>query len=147
MRDAMGGIVNIALIVIFLVIIMGYLAFNINYMKAFKVKNKIITTFEQYEGACENKESPCRREIQKYINQVGYNTNFEWKNLDGGYTKAEGFAYQRVTPEKAGINDTEKFYYKIVTQITIDIPIINKVLDGLDTFRITGDTKAMEVRK
>ena len=43
MRDALGGIVNITIIVVFLVIVSGYLAFNVNYTKAFRVKNKIIT--------------------------------------------------------------------------------------------------------
>ena len=43
MRDAIGGVVNITIIVTFLVIVSGYLAFNVNYTKAFRVKNKIIT--------------------------------------------------------------------------------------------------------
>ena len=46
MRDAIGGVVNITIIVTFLVIVSGYLAFNVNYTKAFRVKNKIITTIE-----------------------------------------------------------------------------------------------------
>ena len=49
MRDAFGGIVNLSMIVIFLVLVCGYLAFNVNYTKAFRVKNYIITTMEQYE--------------------------------------------------------------------------------------------------
>ena len=44
MRDAFGGIVNISMIVVFLVVVSGYLAFNVTYTKAFRMKNKIITT-------------------------------------------------------------------------------------------------------
>ena len=42
MRDAIGGSVNLVIIVVFMLLVSGYLAFNINYTKAFKVKNKII---------------------------------------------------------------------------------------------------------
>ena len=42
MRDAFGGIANMVVIIVFLVIVSGYLAFNVNYTKAFRVKNKII---------------------------------------------------------------------------------------------------------
>ena len=34
MRDALGGVVNLAMIVVFLVLVCGYLAFNVNYTKA-----------------------------------------------------------------------------------------------------------------
>ena len=43
MRDAFGGLLNMVIIVVFLVLVSGYLAFNVNYTKAFRVKNKIIT--------------------------------------------------------------------------------------------------------
>ena len=43
MRDAFGGLMNMVIIVVFLVLVSGYLAFNVNYTKAFRVKNKIIT--------------------------------------------------------------------------------------------------------
>jgi hypothetical protein len=42
MRDAMGGSVALVIIVVFIVIALGYMAFNVNYTKAFNMKNKII---------------------------------------------------------------------------------------------------------
>ena len=68
MRDAFGGIANMVVIIVFLVIVSGYLAFNVNYTKAFRVKNKIISTFEQYEGNCYDPtvaEGTCNGEIKK----------------------------------------------------------------------------------
>ena len=70
MRDAFGGIVNLSMIVVFLVLVCGYLAFNVNYTKAFRVKNYIITTIEQYEGNCDNTSSACAQKIDDYIKQV-----------------------------------------------------------------------------
>ena len=52
MRDAFGGVANLAIIIVFLTLVSGYLALNVNYTKAFRVKNKIISTFEQFEGNC-----------------------------------------------------------------------------------------------
>ena len=72
MRDAFGGLMNIIIIVVFLVIVSGYLAFNVTYTKAFRVKNKIITTIEQYEGNCGNESSACDKEILSYMKELGY---------------------------------------------------------------------------
>ena len=51
MRDAFGGIVNIVLVAIFLVIVSGILGLVVNYTKAFRMKNTVISAIEQYEGA------------------------------------------------------------------------------------------------
>ena len=72
MRDAFGGIINLSMIVIFLVLVCGYLAFNVNYTKAFRVKNYIITSIEQYEGNCDP-GTTCNQKITEYIKKVGYN--------------------------------------------------------------------------
>ena len=76
MRDAMGGVVNLVIIVVFMVIVSGYLAFNVSYTRAFRVKNKIISTYEQYSGNCESNSSPCMTQIMKYMQD-----NVAWKPL------------------------------------------------------------------
>ena len=50
MKDAVGGIVNIWIIAIFIVLISGYLAFSVQYNKAFRMKNEIIEAIEQCDG-------------------------------------------------------------------------------------------------
>ena len=57
MRDAMGGTVVLVIIVVFIVVTLGYMAFNVNYTKAFRMKNKIISVYEDYKGDC---QSDCR---------------------------------------------------------------------------------------
>ena len=49
MRDSLGGAVNIIIIVVFIVIALGYMAFNVNYTKAFRMKNKIISVNKEGE--------------------------------------------------------------------------------------------------
>ena len=52
MRDSLGGAVNVFIIVIFIVFALGYMAYNVNYTKAFRMKNKIVFTYEKYKGKC-----------------------------------------------------------------------------------------------
>lgn len=140
MRDAYGGVVNLAMIVVFLVLVSGYLAFNVNYTKAFRVKNYIITTLEQYEGNYTNEE--CQDKILSYINQVGYNApSFEIAGFDYcnyGYCIKE---YEAKNSSEGVDEHQRQSYYRVVTQINIDIPIINNIMPGLKIFQIAGDTK------
>ncbi len=139
MRDAFGGIVNLSIIVIFLVLVCGYLAFNVNYTKAFRVKNYIITSIEQYEGNCDP-GTTCNQKITEYIKKVGYNApNF---SLDG-YTCTRGYCYKEFQASGSdSVNEhNQQYYYNVVTQINIDIPIINKIMPGLRIFQVSGNTK------
>ena len=78
MRDAFGGIVNIVFVAIFLLIISGILGLIVNYTKAFRMKNTVISAIEQYEGAkgCFSDqatgETGCRDKILKGAEAIGY---------------------------------------------------------------------------
>lgn len=150
MRDAFGGIVNITIIIVFLVIVSGYLAFNVNYTKAFRVKNKIITTIEQYEGNCTVPGGACDQAITNYMHDIGYSvptTNFNMQDYD---ICRNGYCIKRVdadnnTDESIVIENNEgKVYYKVVTVIYIDIPIINKIMPNLKMFQVSGTTKVFK---
>ena len=75
MSDATGqaGLLNIMLAIIAIIIVL--LAGSISYSKSFRVKNKIITTIEQYEGNCGNENSACNQEIISYMKELGYNAD------------------------------------------------------------------------
>ena len=51
MRDAYGGIMNIVLLVTFFLIVEGVLGLIVGYTKAFKMKNIVISTVEEYEAS------------------------------------------------------------------------------------------------
>ena len=151
MRDAFGGITNLAIIVVFLTLVSGYLAFNVNYTKAFRVKNKIISTIEQYEGECKIEQSnECHKVIQSYMNSLGYNAphlNLTDEENGAKWDCGEnaGYCIKKINITPTSTNGTqdikERAYFKVVTQINIDIPIINKILPGLKIFQVSGDTK------
>ena len=162
MRDAFGGLVNIAIIVVFMTIVSGYLAFNVSYTKAFKVKNKIISVYEEYDG-CEGTafKSKCDKEIETYINAMGYNAptpgNFAKTLNNEDYNASTTRAHATECNNNYGYcviefrdalepNDKiNKQYrsFRVVTVVYLDIPIINNIMSGMNMFQITGDTKKM----
>ena len=53
MRDAIGGLFSLQIILAFILLVNGYLAYSVNYTRAFRVKNGIVNILEQYEGHTE----------------------------------------------------------------------------------------------
>ena len=79
---------------------------------------------------------------------VGYNApNFSIN--EPGWTCHYGYCFKRVdiSATPGGPNDDmkQRAYFKIVTQINIDIPIFNKIMPGLKIFQVTGDTKPIVI--
>lgn len=156
MRDAIGGAVNIVIIVVFIVIVLAYLAFNVNYTKASRMKNKIIATYEDYNGVCNSK---CNAVIKEYAKEIGYSVGKGFKcpkKLSGekSWKKdsyGSNYCYRAITVQKVGskggaISDlgTRK-YYDIATRINIEIPIIQNIFD-FQLFWVSGNTKVFIIK-
>lgn len=161
MRDAFGGLINIAIIIVFLVIVSGYMAYNVSYAKAFRVKNKVISTIEEFEGKCDfsNSSDTCVKIIDTYMAQIGYNPLGSDKldankpNFDAPSNCNEhnvhcqtGYCTMKCEFNKdhGGIGD-RYYYYRVVTYVTLDIPVVNKIMSGMTVFQVTGDT--MRIKK
>lgn len=153
MRDALGGLVNIVIIVVFLVIVSGYLAFNVNYTKAFRVKNKIISTIENNEGIGHNVETDAdtMKKISEYMKSIGYNASIpNTFKKETGWVEEHGFVYRRVDSSTNGAvgatDNVSKEYYEVVTFVTVDIPIIKKIMPQFQFFQVKGTTKSIKIR-
>lgn len=140
MRDALGGTVVITIIVIFIVFVSAYLAFNVNYTKAFKMKNKIISTYEEYNGKC---ETDCKTKIKEYAESIGYKPKLNCGGYDRDSNGLYCFKEMFVNKDNRSCDEGLKSYYKIQTKIDIRIPIVDNIL-GLQVFAISGDTKVFE---
>lgn len=160
MRDSIGGAVNIVIIVAFIVIALSYLAFNVNYTKAFRMKNKIIATYENFGGECDGvsntsgKLDPngCFKAIDDYAHDVGYEPGelackAGWTASNNNlYCYKEVLVNDKNKENKDIVNeDGIKKYYKIATRINIEIPIIQNVF-GYQFFWVTGDTKTFTIK-
>ena len=92
-----------------------FLAVSINYAQAFRVKNKLISIVEQYEGW--SRGSDADNAIIKYLGDVKYTGEYKVERR----TTARG-------P-----------YYKITTYISFEFPIVGTFF----TFPVTGETRVM----
>lgn len=142
MKDAFGGVLSLVLITIFLVIVSGVLGLVVNYSKAFRMKNFIITTIEQYDGAsgCFGKgtgETACEDKIRKHASDLGYYPDPSALNCPDGYEKAFDLYCYYENPNK--------YNYTVITQVDINIPIINKIA-GIEIFQVHGDTRSVAKR-
>lgn len=151
MRDALGGLVNIVIIVVFLVIVSGYLAFNVNYTKAFRVKNKIISTIENMEGL-QDFNDPTKSQIRAFENSIGYDVSIPTSpptvsigEKPWEAKKEYGCFIREVDDETGASGATKKKYYEVITFVTVDIPIIKKIMPQFPFFQVKGATKSIKV--
>ena len=156
MRDALGGTVTLVIIVVFIVIALGYMAFNVNYTKAFRMKDKIVSLYDDYDGVCTGK---CEDAIKEYARTLGYATDHSLNCPNGFQAMDELYCRQEMEFINQGKSDSSisalkfdhttdvkpKKYYKIVTKINLQIPIISNVFD-FKFFYIYGNTKSFEVQ-
>lgn len=158
MQEAFGGILSIVLIVVFFVIVEGVLGFTVVYTKAFKMKNAVISAFEQYEAAgCglegSLSETACRNKIKGDAKTLKYNpprlscpatvsygskVAIPVREIDGLFCAAE-----IDTRTEDGIQYAT---YRIITQVDMDFPVVKNIL-GLKFFQVTGDTREIQVNK
>ena len=141
MKDAFGGILNLVIIAVFLVIVSGILGLTVNYTKAFRMKNYVISAIEKYEGyGCfgGSSDTPCKTRIEEGAKSIGYHPVDV--NCPTTEFKQEGndfFCY------KINHSTNGNLYYTITTQVDINIPIINKIM-GLSFFQVHGDTRIIK---
>lgn len=137
MKDAFGGIVNLVFIVVFLLLVSGVLGLTVNYTKAFRVKNIAITAIENYEGkGCfSNSNSRCIEKVRLNAERYGYSpTNL---NCPSDYKKIENLFCVKGERTNGG-----NCVYTVITQVDIDIPIINKITE-FSIFQVHGDTRSI----
>lgn len=148
MSDAIGGVVNMMLILFFVVFLALYMSFSINYQKAFNVKNKIISIYQESNGICDDN---CTSQIESYEEELGYGKMT--MKIRGDERCPTGYGYCVIgvqANQTQGDNNiltnkaTKKCYFKIRTQVEIAIPIVNNLM-GLKIFDVTGQTSAMTI--
>lgn len=137
MKAATGNALLINIIIVFLVVVLGVLVTSITYTKAFRVKNRILEVIENYDGDFNNHEDDIRNDITVNLSNVGYRLKgtSTCKTLSDGTTMyREGNDYYYCVYR---YNTARGFYYKVVTYMYLDLPVINQVLN----IPVYGETK------
>lgn len=145
MKESIAQAFILNLILFFFVILVLLLFGSINYSKAYKVKNRIITIIEKYGEF----DSAAKDEIVDNMVKAGYQTTTEGngkcdsdKIKNGGTlvypveNDASGRHYDYcVIKHKSSVGE----YYQVVVYMKFEIPIIGGFLE----FPVKGETKAL----
>lgn len=150
MSNALGGIVNIWFIAVFIVIVSGYLAFSVQYNKAFRMKNEIIEAIEQCDGYDDTDNSKaCAGEIiSSYMKQIGYSVpqNWNWSECpsvgSNGCSRGDGFWVKKHEVSTSSTKEIgDQYYYTVATAVNTDIPVFRNLVPNMNIFQVTGNTK------
>lgn len=152
MQEAFGGILNLVLIAIFLVIVEGVLALGVSYTKAFKMKNIVISTIEEYEtSGCfsSNLSTPCNQRIKERAEAIGYispNLHCPDEGINGKQWAAYGPEGRQFCAIEIKSNKSAKNFrtYRVLTQVDVDLIIIRDIF-SFSFFQIKGDTRIIQL--
>lgn len=160
MKEGLGNVPILTIIIVFIAFVSGYLAYNVNYTKAFRMKNRIISLYEEYNGNC---DGSCKTKILEYANEIGYSyvnlkesdcndsrfIPYGAKSEDIQTLSSYGYCEYKVRSYKSSadvVDECEdRYYYRILTKIDIRLPIIENVMN-LKVLNVTGDTKTFTVK-
>lgn len=149
MRESIGGVWITQLVIVFMFIFAAFLALSINYSKAFRIKNEVLTMIEKGEGLTQN----TRNMIGNYLRNNGYtmkgkceknsygitikgvkNTEMELIN-DSNKNKKYHLCvskFRSVSP-----NFPNRAYYEVRLFFKFNLP----VLGNISTFEVEGQSK------
>ena len=156
MKDAFGGIFSLFLIGFFIAMISGILAFTVNYAKAFKMKNSVISNLERFEAGpgCfyGTGSDDCEARIIEYAKSIGYSPaggNCDSEGMNAGVGNIfcyKCFASTNSDKDWYKNHNTTGVYCTVSTKVNIDIPVFNKIMD-LKIFKVHGETRVIEIPK
>ena len=147
MKESIGYTVSLNIMIVFITIIVAFLCAALIYFKSNKVSNVITGIIEEYEGYNSNSIN----EINRELSTLGYGSRsincksviidegsmFEIGDPDNDGNLNNGCIIVS-NPNGTGTNgycvylcmeNVDYYYYKIRTNMMINIPIINDILD------------------
>ena len=137
MRDAFGGVFMIRLFLVFIVIYVAFTAVSLNYAKAFRIKNSVISFIEENEIiSLDNSYITSKLDkLDKILTKANYNKTCT--NGNGSIISAEGtsrgYCYNGVvilknSEESVAGTNSKIIKYQVVTYADWNIGILNKIL-------------------
>ncbi len=130
MSGAVGHTFLYNLIIIFILIVFGFLAGTMSYYKAFKINSIIVSSIEKYEGY----NAASVEDINKHLTSLGYLSEEGW--CDGKYKNMYLFGsmdsinYCIYTSPRLSLDIVNKnpyYVYGVLTFMTIDFPFIDQI--------------------
>lgn len=137
MRDAFGGVFMIRLFLVFIVIYVAFTAVSLNYAKAFRVKNSIISFIEENE-IISLSNAGLNDKLEK-LDAILKNANYNKQCKDGNGPiesvegKAVGYCYNGIvmlkqSEKKIEGTNSSVIRYQVITYADWNIGTLNKIL-------------------
>lgn len=145
MREAIGGTWVMQLVITFMLVFVAFLALSLNYSKAFKIKNEVLTMIEKKEGF----NNGTIELINNYLSKNGYHTMKQcsensWGVNDLTKTTAQPvpkgdttlyyYCVEKVSSKSANLDN--KAYYKVNLFFYFNLPVLGDIFK----FTINGST-------
>lgn len=151
MRQSIGATWILQLVIVFMLIFVAFLALTINYTKAFKIKNEVISMIEKYEGVSEGEKGGIGL-INNYLKYYNYHTKGTCEENMYGSTsldstnliptsKGEKYYYCVKKILSKSSSHTTRTHYELNTFFKFNLPF----LGDLFTFRVNGVTNEIEI--
>ena len=166
MKESIGSALLLNIALVFIGVISLILVSSVAYSKAFKVKNRIISIINEYDGNCDFNDinDSCFSKIETELSNMGYSSNIssECEGIGNNSSSNDGVTTFEITPIYKGDyhkycvyrydlcdysmvdgrricdpNSSKYYYYKVKTFMHFDIPLIGNFLE----FSVSGDTK------
>jgi len=145
MRESIGATWIFSICLTFIVLFTAYLAISVNYAKAFKIKNHIVTRIEENEGYNQTLE----QELSSYLISQGYSAY----NTCPDYSEDSWEKWGCINPQNGNENQcgaciyrmgtssniNNQAYYRVVSFFKFDLPVISYIT----TFKIKGESKTI----
>ena len=147
MREAIGGTWITQLVIVFMLIFVAFLALSLNYTKAFKVRNQLMTIIEQQEGVTSGDDGSIAL-MNNYLKGNGYGVMRTCALDSYGVTNLNSSAIELVTNDKKkyyycirkieapSSNHEGKVYYKVNIFFHFNLPVLGDIF----TFSVNGST-------
>ncbi len=147
MREAIGGTWITQLVIVFMLIFVAFLALSLNYTKAFKVRNQLMTIIEQQEGVTDKSDGSIAI-MNNYLKGNGYAVmrpcaldSYGVSNLNSPtielVTNDKKKYYYCISKIKApSSNNAGKVYYKVNIFFHFNLPVLGDIF----TFGVNGAT-------
>ena len=162
MKEAIGQTILLQVILVFMIFLNAFLAFSVNYTKAFRVKNKVINVIEQNEGITGTigdsaDAKTTRGEINAYTSSVGYTGKTDndtksngWRNGIKVVAHCVGtIGSNKGCPDVPVAGVKYRVYYSVTTSINFHVPIIGPIFEtasgDLNLMQVKGDTSMIYI--
>lgn len=143
MKESVGYTVSFNIMIIFITVIITFLCAALIYFKSNKASNIIQTAIEKYEGYYEGPDAakelryrPAIEEINRNLSSIGYGSrtiscdpNVDDSNDSDGRCDLVSDDNENSYCVYVCEEDLDYYYFKIRTNMMINVPIINNILD------------------